>query len=62
MTCQLECQQNEKCKFWTYDTTSRGPGLNCWLKTNGDYKKQNTARISGPKYCGIKILFVIKNL
>ena len=51
-TCQQECQQNEECKFWTYDTASNGLGLNCWLKSKDDFKVQNSERTSGPKYCG----------
>ena len=52
LTCQQECQQTDKCEFWTYDTSSGGIGLNCWLKTKGDYRIQNSERASGPKYCG----------
>ena len=61
LTCQQECQQTDKCEFWTYDTSSGGIGLNCWLKTKGDYRIQNSERASGPKYCGktemLKLLF-----
>ena len=52
LNCQLKCQFNEKCKFWTYNTASGGNGLNCWLKSNGDYIVPNFERASGPKYCG----------
>ena len=53
LTCQQECQQTDKCEFWTYDTSSGGIGLNCWLKSKGDYRIKNSDRASGPKYCGI---------
>ena len=63
LTCQQECQQNDKCEFWTYDTSTGGIGLNCWLKTKGDYRIQNSDRASGPKYCGkIEIKFFFQRL
>ena len=55
-TCQQECQQNKECKFWTYDTSSNGIGLNCWLKNKDDFKLQKSERTSGPKYCRENIL------
>ena len=55
-TCQQECQQNQNCKFWTYDTSSNGIGLNCWLKNKDDFKLQKSERTSGPKYCRENIL------
>ena len=52
MACQIECQENTGCNFWTYATSSGGKGLNCWLKTNGQFKQKKSNRVSGPKYCG----------
>ena len=52
MACQIECQKHAECNFWTFDTSSNGNGLNCWLKTRGDFKQKNLKRASGPKYCG----------
>ena len=47
--CQMECQQTEECKFWTYNT---GEGKDCWLKNDNHFKEYKFNRISGPKYCG----------
>ena len=46
--CQMECQQIEGCKFWTYNT---GKGKDCWLKTDNQHKFHKSNMISGPKYC-----------
>ena len=48
-SCQMECQQTEECKFWSFNT---GEGKNCWLKSNNQHKEHKFNRISGPKYCG----------
>ena len=51
-SCQMECQINEDCKFWTYNTLSNGRDLNCWLKSSDSFTSMKSNRISGPKYCG----------
>ena len=48
--CQMECQQTEGCKFWTYK--KKEEGKNCFLKTDNHHKEYKLNRISGPKYCG----------
>ena len=46
--CQLKCQENDQCSFWTYDVNYQ----NCWLK-NGKSKLRVPPNpcISGPKFC-----------
>ena len=46
--CQEKCQENVKCKFWTYFTGDDGI---CWLKSSKRDKAGRKNRISGPKYC-----------
>ena len=58
LACQIECQKHAECNFWTFDTSSNGNGLNCWLKTRGDFKQKNLKRASGPKYCGKDVIAV----
>ena len=47
-SCQLKCQENDQCSFWTYDVDYQ----NCWLK-NGKSRLRVPPNpcISGPKFC-----------
>ena len=47
-SCQLKCQENDQCSFWTYDVNYQ----NCWLK-NGKSRLRVPPNpcISGPKFC-----------
>ena len=55
--CQYNCQQNQECQVWTFNSMSGGKGNNCWLKTSDAFMSFSSpcVRISGPKYCGKKI-------
>ena len=53
--CQFNCQQNQECQVWTFNSMSGGKGNNCWLKTSDAFMSYSCNRISGPKYCGKKI-------
>ena len=53
--CQFNCQQNQECQVWTFNSKSGGKGNNCWLKTSDAFMSYSCNRISGPKYCGKKI-------
>ena len=53
--CQFNCQQNQECQVWTFNSLSGGKGNNCWLKTSDAFMSYSCNRISGPKYCGKKI-------
>ena len=55
--CQFNCQQNQECQVWTFNAISGGKGNNCWLKTSDAFMSYSCNRVSGPKYCGKKILF-----
>ena len=60
--CQLECQANAECLFFTWNSGT-GPGRwnkrmknTCWLKKEKknvlkDCGKRCTGRVSGPKFC-----------
>jgi len=60
--CQLECQANTECQFFTWNSGT-GPGRwnkrmknTCWLKKEKvkvlkDCGKRCTGRVSGPKFC-----------
>ena len=45
--CQFECQKNEKCKFFTFNTMTG----KCILKM-GKSRASVSYGISGPKFCG----------
>ena len=48
--CQFECQKNDRCQFFTFNTTSG----QCALKlSKGSVQSLNYA-ISGPKFCATK--------
>ena len=44
--CQFECQKNEACLFFTFDSG----GGNCYLKTN-NVSEASTFRVSGSRFC-----------
>ena len=50
--CQLKCQRNENCMFWTWNKANE----KCEYKDIADGKSpksvENPSVISGPKYCG----------
>ena len=59
-SCQIECQHNEDCEFWTYREEKNSKVLNCWLKSNNNFRVWKKDRIAGPKYCGKEIIkFII---
>ncbi len=45
--CQIECQKNPECMFFTYDLSSQ----NCWLKNAKINDYPNPVCISGPRKC-----------
>ena len=47
--CQVLCQKDNKCKFWTFGLTEHKG--NCWLKTSASGRKKHPGLISGPKNC-----------
>jgi len=50
--CQVKCQQNDECNFFTWRTNDypRKPN-SCWLKTAKGTEKINPGKVSGPKVC-----------
>ena len=44
--CQFECQKNESCTFFTFNTENG----KCFLKTNNVAVANDTA-VSGPRFC-----------
>ncbi|HEC12416.1 MAG TPA: hypothetical protein ENI80_04060 [Acidiferrobacteraceae bacterium] len=49
--CQKACQDEVRCRAWTYvkPNTVQGPQPNCWLKTNVPPVVHNTCCVSGSK-------------
>ena len=49
--CQIECQNNKKCTYWTYCTRDhqKSPET-CFLKTSNKPKGFAKNTISGPKF------------
>ncbi len=47
--CQKACQDDDKCKAWTYvkPNTVQGPKPNCWLKAAAPQPHRNTCCVSG---------------
>ena len=48
--CQLECQADIRCEYWTYWKDSHPPKT-CILKSAKLQVNQNDWLTSGPKYC-----------
>jgi len=46
--CQIECQHNSACNYWTWDPTYHTA---CWMKTAKTEVASNSVVTSGPKYC-----------
>jgi len=50
--CSCACQNNEKCKVWTWVKNQFGAGNHgCWLKTAKGTPGSMSTAISGPKFC-----------
>jgi hypothetical protein len=45
--CQLKCQANNLCNFFSYGLTT----LECWLKTGNTSWVLSAGAVSGPKIC-----------
>ena len=50
LECQLLCQEESSCEFWTYGLTVISG--NCHLKTSAGVRKPHRGLISGKKFCG----------
>ena len=48
--CQVKCQQNDQCLFWTYCTLDWCKE-NCFLKSGKSNVEPSSSSISGPRYC-----------
>ena len=46
-SCQKECQKNDQCQFWTFNS---GNGA-CWLKSDKTSESPGAGKTSGPKFC-----------
>ena len=46
-SCQKECQKNDECQVWSFNS---GSGA-CWLKTEKASESPGGGRTSGPKFC-----------
>ena len=53
--CQELCQSRAECNVFTYKTVSKA----CWLKRNEPMKLFQSGVISGPKFCGNCIQYLI---
>ena len=50
MECQIMCQHNLNCKFWTYGVIGEWNG-HCVLKSSDIGRQSLTGLISGPRNC-----------
>ena len=51
--CQKECQNNDACKFWTWNSPNFKRNKNtCWLKAGKGTERTKAGKISGRKTCG----------
>ena len=51
--CQKECQNDNECKFWTWNSPNFKNNKNtCWLQAGKGQAKKKAGKISGPKACG----------
>ena len=51
--CQVRCQQNDECKYWTYGHNHGNAWFagKCFIKNARSNVQQNSAFTSGPKNC-----------
>ena len=56
--CQLLCQKNDQCNFWTFAADGR---KKCWLKSSDAGRRSLRGLASGPKFCS-KLNFQVLNL
>ena len=61
--CQELCQQNSACVgfTWVKDRLS-DKGRECWLKSHMDNFTYNDDVVSGPRYCGMLIGNIHRNI
>ena len=45
--CQEQCQNEVKCRFWTYASSSQA----CWMKRNDTGRRTSAGATSGPRTC-----------
>ena len=50
--CQKECQNDNDCQFWTWNSPNVPKNKNtCWLKAGKVQLRAKSGKISGPRTC-----------
>jgi hypothetical protein len=51
LDCQMQCEKNPKCQFWTWGKPSGSDVKKCFLKDHIKERKENDDTTSGTKDC-----------